>query len=78
MYQPKYVKRILFTEQEILARIDEAANFINNHFKDFVEPPIMVCILKGAVQFYSHLLKRIQRDVLLDFTTMNTYRGMEQ
>jgi len=78
MYKPSYVKSILYTEDQIRAGVARCGKWITENFKNCEKPPVLVCILKGASVFFSELLRRIETEVEIDFTTMSSYRGTVQ
>lgn len=80
MFVPKYVKKILIDHNQLFTDISKAGNWLNHRFKDYWEkevrkPPLMICVLKGALQFYSFLLLNVDFDVSLDFISISSYQG---
>lgn len=75
MYKPEYIKEILLDNKTIVEGIDKAAVWLTNKYKNNSNPPIIICILKGALQFYSHLIEKIECEIRLDFTTLSSYRN---
>lgn len=68
--------KVLIDEKKIEKRIDEIATIISNDYntdRDLVT----ICVLNGAVYFYTELTKRIKRDITLDFMKVSSYSGME-
>ena len=63
--------RVLISEEEVDARIQEVADQIN---KDYAGREIhMICVLKGGVFFMCELAKRIKVPVSLDFMSVSSY-----
>ena len=63
--------RVLISEEEVDARIQEVADQIN---KDYSGREIhMICVLKGGVFFMCELAKRIKVPVSLDFMSVSSY-----
>ena len=63
--------RVLLSEEEVDARIQEVADVIN---KDYEGKDVhMICVLKGGVFFMCELAKRITRPVTLDFMSVSSY-----
>lgn len=63
--------RVLLSEAEVDARIQEVADVIN---KDYEGKEVhMICVLKGGVFFMCELAKRITRPVTLDFMSVSSY-----
>ena len=72
MYNIENIK-ILFSEQQILKRVQELADLINNDYKG--EELCVVCVLKGSAPFCIDLIKRINIPLTLDFIRVSTYEG---
>lgn len=65
------VKSILLTKEQVMARTKELADQIT---KDFAgEPVLLVGILRGAVVFFSDLVRMIDLDVTFDFMSASSY-----
>ena len=65
--------RILLSEEEVNARINEVAAQIN---ADYAGKPIhLICILKGGVFFTCELAKRLDMPVSMDFMSVSSYGG---
>ncbi|MBQ3640986.1 hypoxanthine phosphoribosyltransferase, partial [bacterium] len=72
----KKIKNILFTEEQIQAKIKELAQQINEIYKD--EELYVVCILKGAVIFASDLIRHLNMPLKLEFIRISSYKGSTQ
>lgn len=65
------IETILFTEEQIAARVGELAAAVS---RDFAGLEIyLIAILKGALPFAADLLRRIQVPVRLDFMAVSSY-----
>ena len=65
--------RVLLSEEEVNARINEVAAQIN---ADYAGKPIhLICILKGGVFFTCELVKRWSMPVSLDLMSVSSYGG---
>ena len=65
--------RILLSEEEVNARINEVAAQIN---ADYAGKPIhLICVLKGGVFFTCELAKRLDMPVSMDFMSVSSYGG---
>ncbi len=64
--------KLLFTNNQLHARINELAEQISNDYKD--RPVLAVGLLKGCVVFMSHLLVQLRCDVEIDFMTISSYK----
>ena len=65
--------KILYTEEEIAARVKKLAETLYETYKD--EEVVFVCTLKGAVFFACDLLKRFKGDGRLEFLRVSSYEG---
>lgn len=64
---------VLFTEEEILKRVEEIADTLYQKYGD--EEVIFVCTLKGAVFFACDLLKKYKGDARIEFLRVSSYEG---
>ena len=64
--------RLLFSEEDIAARVAELGEEISAAYTG--EPLVAVCVLKGAVHFFSDLTRAISReDLEMDFIRISSY-----
>lgn len=63
MYSPRTIKNVVRT----------LARQIENTYSD--EPLVAVCVLKGAVHFFSDLMLALNRDVQYSFIQTKSYEG---
>ena len=68
---PKEKLETLISEEDMKKRIKEVAEQINRDYHG--EPLVVVGILKGAVLFYSDLVRQLDMDVSFDFMTISSY-----
>ena len=65
--------KVLYSEELIKQRVKAVAEEIASDYRD-KEPVLCVCVLKGAVMFYTDLMKELKgRDVFYDFMTLASY-----
>ena len=65
------ISHVLFSEEQLQTRIREMGAQIS---KDYAgKTPTMVCILKGAVMFYTDLLRSIDIPLTMDFMAVSSY-----
>ena len=63
--------RILVTKEEIAEKVRELGQRIT---KDYAgKEPVLVCILKGAVLFFSDLIREIDLPLTADFMAISSY-----
>ena len=67
----KDLTKILVTKEEIAARVKEIGAEITRDFQG--ESVLMVGILRGAVVFFSELVKNVDLDVRFDFMVVSSY-----
>ena len=65
------IARVLISEEQLSKRIREMAAEITRDYAG--KNPTMICILKGAVMFYSDLLRYIPIPLTMDFMAVSSY-----
>jgi len=65
--------RVLLTEEQVGAKINEVAQKINADYGG--RPLHLICILKGGAMFMCDLSKRLTMPVSLDFMSVSSYGG---
>ena len=68
------LQKILITEEEINHRVLELAKILDNEYID--KNPLMVCVLKGSVIFFSDLLRAMTIPLELDFMAVSSYGSL--
>ena len=68
-----YIERVLFTEEEIGARVKELGEQITKDYADIDSPLLTVGILNGAVVFFTDLVRKINIPVQFDFMIASSY-----
>ena len=63
--------RILVTKAEISRKVKELGEKITEDYAG--KAPVMVCILKGAVMFFSDLVREIDLPLTCDFMAISSY-----
>ena len=63
--------RILVTKEEIAEKVRELGQKITEDYAG--KQPVMVCILKGAVMFFSDLIREIDLPLTADFMAISSY-----
>jgi len=69
------IKKILVSQQEIIAKSKEIGKQISNDYASTV--PIIIGLLKGSVPFMAELIKYIEIDCELEFMDVSSYSGTE-
>lgn len=65
------LEKILFTKEELETRIGELAAKLDSDYAG--KNPLMICILKGSVFFYTALLQKMTIPLELDFMAVSSY-----
>ena len=65
------LERVLVTREEIAAKVKELGRRINADYQG--KSPVVVCILKGAVIFFSDLLRELDLPLDIDFKAISSY-----
>ncbi len=71
MYVPEEVDRVLFTEDEIKAKIAELGEKLTREYEG--KNPLFICVLKGAVVFFSDLIREIKCPLEINFLRASSY-----
>lgn len=66
-----HLERVLFTESQILQRIEELGAALSEDYAD--SNPLFICILKGAVMFMADLVKHVTIPMEMDFMAFSSY-----
>lgn len=67
----KDIERIVFTQDEIAAKIKEAAAWLDAKLEGSV--PLAISVLKGSVVFFCDLVRAMKTPVQFDFMTVSSY-----
>lgn len=65
------LSKILITKEEINKRIEELAAILDEEYEG--KRPLMVCILKGSMMFYTDLLRAMKISLETDFMAISSY-----
>jgi hypoxanthine phosphoribosyltransferase len=68
--------RVLFSREQIAARVAELGQQISNDFKG--EPVVLIGVLKGAAIFLSDLSRQLDLDATFDFISVSSYGNKKQ
>lgn len=67
------LESLVLSEEQIAAKVKEAAAWLDEKFKDAKTPPLAVSVLKGSVFFFCDLVRAMRTPVELDFMTVSSY-----
>ena len=65
------LERIMITEEQIAGRVREVAVQLDKLYEG--RRPVVVCILKGSVMFFSALIRHMETPLELDFMAVSSY-----
>lgn len=70
---------LLITQDEIKNKVSELAKQIVEDHKNSenVLPPVMICLLNGAIHFFSDLTRAMEIDCEIDFLRLKSYDGQD-
>ena len=67
----KDIAKVLLSEEQLKKRIAEMGEEISRDYAG--KTPTIICILKGAVMFYTDLLRSITVPITMDFMAVSSY-----
>ena len=67
------IEKVVYSEETLQAKIAELGRQITEDYKDVKEEIFCVGILKGAVMFYTDLVRQIDLPVHFDFMIASSY-----
>ncbi len=73
MFFPKEVERILYTEEQINARVKEMGKLLTKEYAD--KNPLFLCVLRGASVFFCDLIRNVECSLEIDFIRAKSYVG---
>ena len=65
------VERVMLTQEEIAEKVKLIAQKLDKLYEN--RTPVVVCILKGSVVFYSDLIRNMNTPIELDFMSVSSY-----
>ena len=69
-------KTVIFSKEQILARVIELAQDIDAVYKG--KEVVVICVLKGAFAFFSDLVRHMKTDMIVDFVRLASYGDKTQ
>lgn len=69
------IKKVLISEEELDKRIKELGRQLSTEYAD--KKPIMLCLLKGSVSFFSHLCENMNIPLEYEFLRASSYSGTQ-
>ncbi|MGB9638374.1 MAG: hypoxanthine phosphoribosyltransferase [bacterium] len=72
-------KKILLTQEQIQAKVEQLAqlidDFIIKNKRDENDIPVFLAVLTGSIFFFSDLIKKIKSDIIVDYLKVSSYYG---
>lgn len=65
--------KVLLTQEQIQKRVAELGKQITADYKG--KSPVMVCMLKGAVYFFTDLSRAVDLELMIDFARLSSYKN---
>lgn len=65
--------KILLTKEQIQKRVEELGKQISKDYEG--KAPILICVLKGAVCFFSDIVRNLSIPISMDFVRFSSYRN---
>ena len=62
---------VMLTQQQISKKVKAVAKQLDKLYKD--RKPVVVCILKGSVVFFSDLIRNMKTPLTIDFMSVSSY-----
>lgn len=75
IFKPKYVSNILVSKDKIEKGIKLAAKWADKKFAKAKKFPVFVCLLRGAIPFYTKLIMNLNIDVITDYMIVSCFAG---
>ena len=73
MYFPNEVEKVLFTEEQITARVKELGAELTKEYSG--KNPLFLCVLRGASVFFADLIRNVECPLEIDFIKASSYVG---
>lgn len=64
-------EEVFLSEEQIQTRVAELARRLDRDYRD--KDPLMICVLRGAVVFFSDLIRKMETLVEVDFVAVGSY-----
>lgn len=65
---------VIYTHKQIEERVAALGEEISRSYTDD-KPILCICVLRGAVMFFTELVQKIKGEVILDFMTLSSYES---
>ena len=65
--------KVVLTEEQIKKRVIELGKTITNDYQG--KKPIIICMLKGAILFFSDLIRQLDLPLTIEFARLSSYKN---
>lgn len=72
------IEEVLISGRQIRKAVKKAAKWIDAKYADEKEEIVLVGLLKGSIPFIGQLVTNIERDVVLDFMVVSSFKGKDK
>lgn len=69
------MKELVMSREEIEEACIRIGTSLNERLKNEERLPVFICVMKGAMNFISDLIKHIESDILVDYIKISSYEG---
>ena len=69
------MKEFVMSREEIEEACIRIGTSLNERLKNEERLPVFICVMKGAMNFMSDLIKHIESDILVDYIKISSYEG---
>lgn len=73
MYFPDEIESVLFSEEQIAARVKEMGAELTKEYAG--KNPLFICVLRGASVFFCDLIRNVECPLEIDFLRASSYVG---
>ena len=67
----KDVERVLLDAETVQSKVKEMSELLDKFYEN--RSPVVVCILKGSIMFFSDLIRNMKVPMILDFMAVSSY-----
>jgi hypoxanthine phosphoribosyltransferase len=71
MEKHENVEYVMLSEEQIIARTKELAVQLDKLYEG--RKPVVICVLKGSVLFFSELIRNMKTNLTIDFMSVSSY-----
>lgn len=65
------IEKVLISKEEIAKRVKELAKKLDSDYSG--KRPLLICVLKGSVMFFSDLIREMKIPMQIDFMSISSY-----